>query len=100
MKDPRLQKLCNMLINYSCEVKKGDKIMIELFGYQPEIVQTLIDEVYAVGGIPFVRQHDMQVRRKLMQGATSEQYRISADNDAALMRQMQAYLGVRAYDNT
>ncbi len=100
MKDPRLQKLCNLLVNYSCELKQGDKILIEVFGNQPEVTMMLIDEVYAAGGIPFVRHRDMQVRRKLMQGATSEQYLVEAQNDAALMRQMQAYLGVRAFENT
>ena len=35
---------------------------------------SLIDEVYAAGGIPFVRHREMQVLRKLMQGATSAQW--------------------------
>jgi aminopeptidase len=100
MKDPRMQKLCNLLVNYSCELKPGDKILIEVFGNQPEITMLLIDEVYAAGGIPFVRHRDMQVRRKLLQGATSAQWAVETKNDADLMRQMQAYLGVRAYENT
>jgi aminopeptidase len=99
MKEPRLQKLCNLLVNYSCELKPGEKILIEVFGHQPDITKALIDEVYAAGGIPFVRLREMQVTRKLMQGATSEQYLVEAKNDADLMKQMQAYLGVRAYDN-
>ena len=93
MKDPRLQKLCNLLVNYSCELKPGEKILIELFGNQPEIGMMLMDEVYAAGGIPFVRHRDMQVRRKMMQGATPAQYAVEAKNDADLMQQMQAYLG-------
>jgi len=100
MKDQRLKKLCNTLVQYSCELKPGDKILIEIFGHQPDLAQTLIDEVYAAGAIPFVRLRDMQIRRKLMQGATQEQYRVEAENDSALMRQMQAYLGIRAYENT
>ncbi len=99
MKDQRLKKLANLLVNYSCEVKPGDRIMIEMFGSQPEIALAIIDEVYAAGGVPFVRHRDMQVRRRLMQGATLEQYQVESKNDADLMRQMQAYLGVRAYDN-
>ena len=55
MKDPRLRKLCNLLVNYSCALKPGEKILIELFGSQPEVAMALIDEVYAAGGIPFVR---------------------------------------------
>ncbi|MBN1778053.1 MAG: aminopeptidase [Clostridiales bacterium] len=100
MKDPRLQKLADQLVNYSCELKPGDKILIELFGSQPEIALALLDAVYLAGGVPFVRHRDMQVRRRMMQGATTQQYQVEAANDSALMRQMQAYIGVRAYDNT
>jgi len=99
MKDPRLKKLCNLLVNYSCELKPGDKIMIEVFGHQPAVAAALIDEVYAAGGIPFVRLRSEQVTRKLMEGATPEQYAVEAKNDSDLMRQMQAYLGVRGLDN-
>jgi len=100
MKDPRLSKLADQLVNYSCALKPGDKILIELFGSQPELALALLDAVYAAGGVPFVRHRDMQVRRRMMQGATSKQYQVEAENDSALMRQMQAYLGIRAYDNT
>jgi aminopeptidase len=99
MKDPRLQKLCNLLVNYSCALQPGDKILIEVFGNLPEITLALIDEVYLAGAIPFVRYRDMQVRRRLMQGAAGEQYEVEAKNDADLMRQMQAYIGVRAPEN-
>jgi aminopeptidase len=99
MKDPRLQKLSNLLVNYSCELKPGDKILLEVFGNQPELTTILIDEVYKAGGLPFVRLRDMQVMRKLIQGATPEQYRIEAKNDASLMKDMQAYIGIRAFDN-
>jgi len=29
MTDPRIQKLADLLINYSCAVKSGEKILIE-----------------------------------------------------------------------
>ncbi|NMD38663.1 MAG: aminopeptidase, partial [Christensenellaceae bacterium] len=32
MKDPRVNKLANMLVNYSTELKKGDKVLIEVTG--------------------------------------------------------------------
>ncbi len=99
MQDPRLQKLCNLLINYSCELKPGQNILIEIFGSQPEVAMGLIDAAYAAGGVPFVRLREPQVMRKLMQGATSAQYAVEAKNDADLMKQMQAYIGLRSYEN-
>ena len=100
MKDPRLQTLSKLLINYSCELKPGENILLELFGYQPEFALALLDAVYEAGGVPFVRLRDMQIRRRMIQGATPAQYELEAKNDSDLMRQMQAYLGIRAYDNT
>ena len=100
MKDPRLQQLSDQLINYSCALKPGENILIELFGDMPEFALALLDAVYKAGGVPFVRHRDMQVRRRMMQGATSAQYAIEAKNDSDLMSQMQAYLGIRAADNS
>ena len=31
MKDPRIEKLAKLLINYSVSLKKGEKILIEAF---------------------------------------------------------------------
>ncbi len=99
MKDPRLQQLSQQLIRYSCELKPGENILIELFGDMPEFALALLDAVYEAGGVPFVCHRDMQVRRRMMQGATAAQYAIEAKNDSDLMQQMQAYLGIRAADN-
>ena len=32
MSDPRILKLAKNLVNYSCKVKEGEKVMIEAFG--------------------------------------------------------------------
>ena len=59
----------------------------------------LVNEAYAVGAEPVVRLRDMTVQRALMRGATPEKWATEAANDAALMEQMQAYIGIRANDN-
>lgn len=99
MKDPRVQTLCRQLIRYSCELKQGQRVLIEMFGHQPELVATLANEAYAVGAEPIVRLRDMTVQRALMRGASAEKWAFEAENDAALMRNMQAYIGIRANEN-
>ena len=99
MKDPRMLKLCRQLIRYSCGMKAGQRVLIEMFGHQPELVATLVNEAYAVGAEPIVRLRDMAVQRALMRGATQEKWVFEAENDAALMRGMDAYIGVRANEN-
>ena len=54
MTDPRIKKLAEVLVNYSCELKKGEKILIEARGIDYMLVNAIVDEVYKVGGYPFV----------------------------------------------
>ncbi len=100
MKDPRMLKLSRQLIRYSTAMQKGERVLIEMFGHQPELVAALVDEAYAAGAEPVVRLRDMTVMRSLMRGATPEKWDFEAENDAALMRGVQAYIGVRANTNS
>ena len=61
MKDPRIEKLAKNLINYSVQLKPGEKVLIENFGLQKELVAALVKEAYAAGGYPFVSLKDQQV---------------------------------------
>ena len=55
MKDPRMLKLAHNLINYSCKLQKGEKVLIEATGIPEDFVCALVDEAYAAGGIPLVQ---------------------------------------------
>ena len=80
-------------------MKPGERVLIEMFGHQPELVACLIEETYAAGAEPIVRLRDMTVQRALMRGANAEKWIFEAENDAALMRGVQAYIGIRANEN-
>ncbi|MDY5731506.1 MAG: aminopeptidase [Eubacteriales bacterium] len=99
MKDPRVQKLAHMLINYSTELKAGEKVLIEVTGYHTEIVSALVEEAYKVGALPFVQVNHQSIQRALIAGATDEQLAFLAKHDAERMRNMQAYIGIRGDNN-
>jgi aminopeptidase len=99
MKDPRIEKLAKNLINYSVQLQKGEKVLIENFGLQRELVTALVKEAYEAGGYPFVLLKDHQVDRALLLGAQEEQYKMIADFEANVMSKMDAYIGLRAGDN-
>lgn len=99
MKDPRIQTLAHNLINYSIRLQKGEKVLIENFGLQRELVTALVNEAYAAGGYPFVLLKDHTVDRALLQGAQEEQYSMMADFEANVMKQMDAYIGLRSGSN-
>lgn len=100
MKDPRLETLSKQLIRYSCNLKAGERVLIEAFGVDRELVTALVRESYAVGARPTVMLHDRAIDRALMMGATAEQWQQEAALDAAKMREMDAYIGVRGGDNS
>ncbi len=98
--DDRIQKLAENLINYSIELKPGEKVMIEAIGGRTfPLAEALITEANKVGGLPFYLLHDDYVRRSQLLGATEEQLKLEADFQLARMKEMDCYIGVRGTDN-
>lgn len=100
MKDARIEKLADILVNYSCSLKKGEKILIEASGVPSEIIVEIVKKVYAVGGYPFVELGDGKVKRAIMNGLTEELAKFMADYDAYRMQAMDAYIGIRGGNNS
>ncbi len=99
MQDQRINKLAKGLINYSCSLKKGEKVLIEAKGIDYMLVNALVREAYAVGAYPFVEIYDNRVTRQLLLGQTEEHAKLKAKFDAFRMNQMDAYIGVRGGEN-
>jgi aminopeptidase len=99
VKDPRIDTLAKNLINYSIKLQKGEKVLIENFGLQRELVNALVKEAYAAEGFPFVLLKDHKVDRALLLGAQEEQFAMIAEFEANVMSKMDAYIGLRAGDN-
>ncbi|WLR44208.1 aminopeptidase [Bacillus carboniphilus] len=99
MKDPRIQKLAHSLINYSVNLQEGEKVLIENFGIERDLVTALVDEAYKAGGNPFVLLKDHTIDRALLMGAKNDQFDKIADFEANVMSQMDGYIGLRSGNN-
>lgn len=99
MRDPRLKRLAQNLVQYSIDVQKDENILIEMIGNETELVKCLIEEVAARGGRPFVERSDRSVLRSLLHNATKEQIELWTDLDLERMKKMDGYIGIRASDN-
>ena len=98
--DERIKKLAYNLVNYSCKLKEGEKVLINCNGTAPiPLVKQIIKEVYKVKAIPFYKLNTNSLERELLLGASKDQMKIMAENDAALMKQMDAFIGVRGEEN-
>ena len=100
MKDPRYTKLANNLINYSCRLKEGEKVLIEGIGDCIPLVKELVTAAYAAKAIPLVTLKNKEVDRALLMGCSKEQLDLMAKYESARMNDVDAYIGVRAGENS
>lgn len=99
--DFRIEKLADLLVNYSCNLRPSENILIEYEGNEcRNLVKAIIRKTYKAGGIPHVNIMDSQISRELLMEASDEQ--LEFDNRIALeqMKCMDAYIAIRGGENT
>lgn len=99
MKDARYVDLANLLVSHSCDLQKGEKVLIECFDIPPEMTVELIRAIAKAGALPFVQTYSQTVQRALIQSATDAQIKLWSDLDKNRMSQMNAYIGMRGSHN-
>ncbi|MEG1535865.1 MAG: aminopeptidase [Clostridia bacterium] len=99
MLDNRIEILARKLVTFSCDVQKGENVLIENFGADLQLVNCVVREVYKAGGFPFVTLKDNRVERELLMGMTNELADEMTMFDATKMDNMQAYIGIRGGEN-
>lgn len=98
--DERIKILAKNLVNYSCKVKKGEKVYINYTGPSTEdLARQIVKEVYAAGGLPFVHYINPKLQREVLMNCTEEQMKLMGDLARQEMEQMDCYIGVRGSDN-
>ncbi len=98
--DPRVTRLADVLVNYSCNVKRGEKLLIEVNGFEP---LDLVDEILRVallkGALVFYEFRHDTLLRTLLQHASEEQIRAQAKYPLHQMKDMDCYIGIRGTPN-
>jgi aminopeptidase len=99
MNDPRIEQLAKTLINYSAQLKPGEKILIENIGNEIPLTKELIKQAYKAGGVPFLTIKNHEILRVLLNECSAEQIKEIASFEIARMKEMKAYIGIRAGEN-
>lgn len=99
MIDPRVTKLASVLVNYSCAVKHGEKILIEAIDVPHEFTCECIRLARETGGIPLVKLESNQIKRALMLSGSREGWDLIADSEDFVMQRVQCYIGARGNPN-
>jgi len=98
--DTRITTLAKTLVNYSCKVQPGEKVLIDYVGTAPSLLaKALIKEVIAVGAFPYFQQNNRQLLREQLMGATKESLEVQAEWEAVRMRAMDCYIGFSGTGN-
>ncbi len=100
MFDPRHAKLAKLLVEYSCSVQPGEKVLIESFDTPVEFLDALVKAVYAAGGYPLLSIKYQSLHRSLIQGASAKSLAPICDAELYRMKKMDAFIGVRGISNT
>ena len=99
MHDSRIDALAKQLVGYSIDLKKGEKILLDLYDVPDAIGVALIREVRRKKALPFVRVHQARISREMLMGAEEEQYKTISRHLLSEMKDMDAYLAVRGSNN-
>lgn len=101
MEDPRIARLAEILIDHSCELKAGEKILIEAFDLpSPRLVCRLVELATERGAVAVVTLKNNEVLRSLYKSGSQESIALAGKFEAERMGQMQAYIGIRGATNS
>lgn len=100
MKDIRTKKLAELLVNYSLNIKKGEKLYLEWKGASTaDLAHEIVEQTVLKGAVPFCVFHDEQLLRPLLEKGTAEQMKEYGKLHSYLMERSDCYIGINGSDN-
>ncbi len=100
MKDERITKLAENLLNYSVELQKGENIYIEVEGNDSlPLLKELIKQATQIGGIPFYYYNDKSLTKEFITNSTQEQMKHFSQFHKDIMEKVDAYISIRGANN-
>jgi aminopeptidase len=99
MQDARLDKLASLLVDYSTELKRNEKVLIEVFDAPDDMTIALIRAARKARAIPFVQIQRARVMRELALEIDPRALDLTAAHELARMKKMDAYIAIRGSNN-
>ena len=99
--DERTKKLSSVLVDYSCKIQKGEKVLISYEGDSCKpLIRQLIKDVYARGAYPYFDVGDSSINREIVMKCEEGQIEFMKDYKLMQMQGMQAFIAVRGGNNS
>lgn len=100
MNDPRWKTLADTLVNYSCAVQPGEKVLVESKGDDTfALVKEIVTDIAKAGGLARWYHNEEEVERRWVMDATEEQLKAFGQMHLKTMKEMACYISVRGANN-
>ena len=99
MTDPRFAKLSQLLVRYSTELKKGERVLLDMIDVPDEFTVQLIRAVRAVGAIAIVETRHTRISREMLRDTSSEHAELVRDLEMFRMKRVESYIAIRGSAN-
>src|SRR5699024_6386980 len=95
------QQLAKKILNFSCELEKGQNVLLQLVGLNGiGLMRALVQTAREMNVNPFVQIEDTEIQRLLVESGNRAFWKKQAEVDQLpLMKQMDAFVGIRASEN-
>jgi aminopeptidase len=99
MTDPRYTKLSDLLVKYSTELKKNDRILLDMIDVPDEFAIELMRAVRRAGAIPLIETRHTRISREIIRQTSQQHADLVKKIELFRMQQVQAYIAIRGSDN-
>jgi len=99
MTDPRYRKLAKLLVHYSTQIKRGDRVLLDMIDVPDEFSIELMRAVRAAGGTPFIEVRHTRITREILRETNGKHASLLRDLELFRMKKVQAYIAIRGSDN-
>jgi len=99
MTDPRFRKLADLLVRYSCTLKKGERALLDMIDVPDEFSIELMRAVRRVGAIPLIEVRHTRITREVIRDTSHAHASVLHDVEMFRMRKVQAYIAIRGSAN-
>lgn len=99
MTDPREKKLADLLVNYSCALKKGETVLIEAIDVPHSFTKAVVESAARASGQAVVLLKSNEINRALMLHGSDQSWNLTANVERLQMQNVQCYIGARGNAN-
>jgi len=99
MTDLRYTKLSALLVDYSTELKRGDRVLLDMIDVPDEFTIEMMRAVRKARAIPLVEVRHTRVNREVVRETNDQHAALVRDLELFRMKKVQAYVAIRGSEN-